>query len=138
VPKRENRKILGTLWDSSIFPNRAPEGHVLLRSMLGGARAAEAALKDADGLASTVMDELGKIMGVSAEPDFVKVYIHEKGIPQYVVGHGKRLEMIDAIADSQKGFYITGNSYRGISVNDCIENSYKLAERIVHDQKLSG
>ena len=135
VPKRENRKILGTLWDSSIFPNRAPEGHVLLRSMLGGARAAEVALQGADGLASTVMDELERIMGIKAQPDFIKVYVHEKGIPQYVVGHGKRLEMIDAIVDSQKGFYITGNSYRGIGVNDCIENSHKLTERILRDWK---
>ena len=135
VPKRENRRILGTLWDSSIFPNRAPEGYVLLRSMLGGVRAAETALQDADRLASTVMDELEKIMDIRVQPDFVKVYIHEKGIPQYVLGHGKRLEMIDAIVNSQSGFYITGNSYRGISVNDCIENSYKLAERILHDWK---
>lgn len=135
VPKRENRKILGTLWDSSIFPNRAPEGHVLLRSMVGGARAAEVALQSADGLASTVMDELERIMGIRTQPDFIKVYVHEKGIPQYVVGHGRRLEMIDSIIYSQKGFYVTGNSYRGIGVNDCIENSYKLAEKIIHDYK---
>jgi oxygen-dependent protoporphyrinogen oxidase len=136
VPKRENRKILGTLWDSSIFPNRAPEGYVLLRSMLGGARAAGLALQDDDGLVTTVMQELERIMDIKAQPDFVKVYIHEKGIPQYVLGHEKSLEIIDTIVDSHKGFYITGNSYRGIGVNDCIENSYKLSEKILHDQKL--
>ncbi len=37
IPKKEGCEILGTLWDSSIFPERAPEGHVLLRSMMGGA-----------------------------------------------------------------------------------------------------
>jgi oxygen-dependent protoporphyrinogen oxidase len=136
VPKREDRKILGTLWDSSIFPNRAPEGYVLLRSMLGGARAAEAALQDNDRLAGTVMHEMAKIMDINAQPDFVKVYTHEKGIPQYVSGHGKRLETIDTIVNGHRGFYITGNSYRGIGVNDCIENSYKLAERIFHDWNL--
>ena len=135
VPKRENRSILGTLWDSSIFPNRAPEGYVLLRSMLGGARAVETALQDTDKLANAVIDEMEKIMDIRVQPDFIRVYVHEKGIPQYVLGHGKKLEVIDAIIDSHKGFYITGNSYRGISVNDCIENSYKLAERISHDWK---
>ena len=137
IPKREDRRILGTLWDSSIFPNRAPEGYVLLRSMLGGARAAELALQDANGLTNAVMYELKKIMDIRAQPDFVKVYTHEKGIPQYVLGHGKRLETIDAIVDSQKGFYLTGNSYRGIGVNDCIENSYKLSEKIFHDWSLT-
>jgi len=136
VPKRENRRILGTLWDSSIFPNRAPEGYVLLRSMLGGARAVEVALQDENRLINTVMDETKKIMDIQAQPDFAKVYTHEKGIPQYLLGHGKRLEVIDTIVSSHKGFYITGNSYRGIGVNDCIENSYKLAERILHEKKL--
>jgi oxygen-dependent protoporphyrinogen oxidase len=135
VPKRENRSILGTLWDSSIFPNRAPEGYVLLRSMLGGARAAEVALQDENRLINTVMDETKKIMDIQAQPDFAKVYTHEKGIPQYLLGHGKRLEMIDTFVSRHKGFYITGNSYRGIGVNDCVENSYKLVERILNDQR---
>jgi oxygen-dependent protoporphyrinogen oxidase len=135
VPKRENRRILGTLWDSSIFPNRAPEGYVLLRSMLGGARAVEVALQDENRLINTVMDETKKIMDIQAQPDFAKVYTHEKGIPQYLLGHGKRLEVIDTIVSSHKGFYMTGNSYRGIGVNDCVENSYKLAERILHEKK---
>jgi oxygen-dependent protoporphyrinogen oxidase len=133
VPKREDRSILGTLWDSSIFPNRAPEGYVLLRSMLGGARATALALQDNDRLAHTVMQELETIMHIKTQPDFVKAYIHEKGIPQYISGHGKRLETIDTIVNGHTGFYITGNSYRGIGVNDCIENSYKLAERIFND-----
>ncbi|MEI6306871.1 MAG: protoporphyrinogen oxidase, partial [Deltaproteobacteria bacterium] len=37
IPKKEGRSILGTLWDSSMFENRAPEGKILLRSMMGGA-----------------------------------------------------------------------------------------------------
>jgi oxygen-dependent protoporphyrinogen oxidase len=136
VPKRENRSILGTLWDSSIFPNRAPEGYVLLRTMLGGARAADVALQDNDRLAHMVINELEKIMDIKVQPDFIRVYTHGKGIPQYGLGHGKSLETIDAIVDSHKGFYITGNSYRGIGVNDCIENSYKLSEKILHDWNL--
>ena len=135
VPKREGRKILGTLWDSSIFPNRAPEGYVLLRSMLGGARSAEVALQEENKLINTVMEEMKKIMDIKAEPDFVKLYTHEKGIPQYLLGHEKTLEIIDKTISIHKNFYITGNAYRGIGVNDCIENSYKLAERIIYDQK---
>jgi oxygen-dependent protoporphyrinogen oxidase len=133
IPFREGRKILGTLWDSSIFPNRAPEGYVLLRSMLGGARKSELAEQDEGKLINLVMAELNDIMGIKAEPDFAKVYRHPKGIPQYPVGHQERLGTIDKIVSKFKGFYITGNAYRGIGVNDCIENSYKLAERILKD-----
>lgn len=131
IPRREGRKILGTLWDSSIFPNRAPEGYVLLRSMVGGARSSELALQDEKRLVDTVMETLRDVMGIRAQPDLVKVYTHEKGIPQYLVGHTRRLEAVEKICGTHRGLYITGNSYRGIGVNDCIENSYKLSERIV-------
>jgi oxygen-dependent protoporphyrinogen oxidase len=133
VPKREGRKILGTLWDSSIFPNRAPEGYVLLRSMIGGARLSDLAMQDDDRLINTVMDELKEIMGIRVQPDFIRVYKHTKGIPQYSFGHEKRLQAISEIVSRFKRFYLTGNAYRGIGVNDCIENSYKLAEKIVEE-----
>lgn len=131
IPNREGRKILGTLWDSSVFPNRAPEGYVLLRSMLGGVRNSELALKERDMLINVVMDELKDIMEIRVQPDFAKVYTHPKGIPQYSPGHEKRLEKIDGIVSRFQGLYITGNAYRGIGVNDCVENSYKLAEKII-------
>ena len=138
VPYREKRRILGTLWDSSIFPNRAPEGYVLLRSMLGGARASSIALQGETRLADMVTGELGDVMGIKAQPDFVKVYVHEKAIPQYTLGHQKRLKLMDDIVVKYKGLYLTGNSYRGISVNDCIENSYKLASEILAEEKNKG
>lgn len=133
VPYREGRKVLGTLWDSSIFPNRAPDGHVLMRSMIGGARASELAMQDRDRLVATVTAELSDIMGIKAEPDFARVYVHEKAIPQYAVGHGERLKIIDALLLKYRKLYITGNAYRGIGVNDCIENSLGLAMRIAED-----
>ncbi|MEW6215471.1 MAG: protoporphyrinogen oxidase [Nitrospirota bacterium] len=133
VPNREKRKILGTLWDSSIFLNRAPEGYVLLRSMLGGVRASELAMQEENKLINIVMDDLRDIMDIKAQPDFVKVYTHEKGIPQYSLGHERRLEAVGKIISRYKGLFLAGNSYRGIGVNDCIENSYKLAERIIEE-----
>lgn len=133
VPYREKRKILGTLWDSSIFPNRAPEGYVLLRSMIGGMRMSNLAMEDDEGLVQIVLRELHDIMKIHATPDFIKVYKHEKGIPQYFPGHEERLASINKISNKFKGFYLTGNAYRGIGVNDCIENSYKLAERIIKE-----
>lgn len=133
VPKREGRKILGTLFDSSIFPNRAPEGHVLLRTMVGGARAASVAMLEDEKLLDTVMAEMDEIAGIRATPDFFRIFRHEQAIPQYVLGHQDRLGRLDAAVSRHKGLYITGNAFRGISVNDCIENSHRLAERILKE-----
>jgi len=135
VPFREGRRILGTLWDSSIFPNRAPEGYVLLRTMLGGARASQTAMQDENGLIDTVTAELGEIMGIRVQPDFARVYVHEKAIPQYTLGHQGRLETLERLLARHRGLYLAGNSYRGISVNDCVENAYRLAGELTAGTK---
>ncbi len=130
IPSREKRRILGTLWDSSIFPNRAPEGYVLLRSMVGGARASALAMEDDTKIIDSVRAEIAEIMGIRATPDFVRVFRHEMAIPQYIIGHSERLKDIDSALSKHKSLYLAGNAYRGIGVNDCIENSWKLASAI--------
>ncbi|TAN45708.1 MAG: protoporphyrinogen oxidase [Nitrospirae bacterium] len=130
VPGKEKRKILGTLYDSSIFPDRAPEGYALLRTMIGGARYPELAMLDDEKLYGAVLSELKQIMGLNAEPDFMQIFRWERAIPQYVIGHHERLARLDAAAEKHKGFYLTGNAYRGVAVNDCIANSIELAEKI--------
>ncbi len=138
VPFREKRKILGTLWDSSIFPNRAPEGYVLLRSMLGGARSSQVAMQDDKKLIDIVVAELADIMGIRVQPDFARVYVHEKAIPQYTTGHQGRLETLERLLGRYTGLFLAGNSYRGISVNDCIENSYRLAGELTAGARTKG
>ena len=136
IPYKERRKILGSLWDSSIFPGRAPEGYVLLRSMVGGSRSSELAMQDDGRLIDIVSEELKDIMDIKVQPDFVKIYRHEKAIPQYNIGHDRKLKAVDEMLLKYKNLYLTGNAYRGIGVNDCIENSYKLAETIIRKEEI--
>jgi oxygen-dependent protoporphyrinogen oxidase len=131
IPHREGRRILGTLWDSSIFPNRAPKGRVLLRTMVGGSQSPELAMLDDDRLVRAVFDELKPIVSLGTEPDMVRIYRWEKAIPQYIAGHGERLAFIDERLKSCPGLYITGNAYHGVGINDCVENSSKISERIL-------
>jgi oxygen-dependent protoporphyrinogen oxidase len=133
IPSREKRTILGTLYDSSIFQGRAPEGYALLRSMVGGARASDLALQKDSALIDMIRNELSDIIGIKSAPDFVRIYRHEMAIPQYTLGHIGRLENMDALLARHKGLFLTGNAYRGISLNDCIGNSAKLAEKIIEE-----
>ena len=133
VPSVEERRILGTLWDSSIFPNRAPQGYVLFRTMLGGARNPDMALQKEEALIDTVLSELKDIMGVDVQPEFSRVYVHEKAIPQYRVGHSSLVEELRSRLEKKfRGLFLTGNAYGGIGFNDCIYNSYKLSETILN------
>jgi oxygen-dependent protoporphyrinogen oxidase len=131
IPKNEGCEILGTLWDSSIFPSRAPEGHVMLRSMMGGAtNPAAVDLSDAE-VKERTMAELKKIMGINAEPDFVRIFRHKRAIPQYVVGHAERLSAIDERLKSHAGLVLTGNAFSGIGLNDCVNAANKAGAQVI-------
>lgn len=130
VPHREKRKILGSVWASSVFDHRAPEGCVLLQVVAGGACDSVTPLLPDEELLKVVREELKDIMGITASPVLTKIFKYEKAIPQYNVGHQKRLDELNAVLEHFPGLYLTGNAYLGVGLNDCIENSFKLAEKI--------
>ena len=131
VPKREKRGILGTLFNSSIFEGQAPEGKVALRTMIGGAINPEATKLDDEATVTLVQKELHDLLGVAADPVFVRVIRHERAIPQYVLGHGARMEKIEGLLAGHPGLFLTGNAYRGVGFNDCVVNAGELAERVL-------
>jgi oxygen-dependent protoporphyrinogen oxidase len=128
IPKEEGRSTLGTLWDSSIFENRAPQGKVLLRSMMGGACFPEYIKLPDEEVIKRVRADLKTIMGIEAKPSFTQVYRHEQAIPQYTVGHGKRLDALAEGCAAVPGIVLTGNSYRGIGLNDCVAAAHRAVD----------
>jgi oxygen-dependent protoporphyrinogen oxidase len=128
IPKKEGRSTLGTLWDSSMFENRAPEGKVLLRSMMGGACFPDYVKLSDDEVVARVRRDLQATMGITVEPSFVRVFRHEQAIPQYTVGHGKRLQALDDLLKHHPGLILTGNSYRGIGLNDCVAAAQRASD----------
>jgi oxygen-dependent protoporphyrinogen oxidase len=133
VPRLEKRKILGALWDSSVFPNRAPAGKALIRAMVGGVRNPELAALPPGRLVDLAREELAVTMGVTAAPALARAFLHDKGIPQYLVGHGKVLERVEGRLAFFPGLYLNSNAYRGIALNDCVLQSRLTAERIAKE-----
>ena len=131
VPGIEGRRILGTLWDSSIFPNRASGDTVLLRTMIGGAKHPEMADLNDDKISDIVFDELKPLLGLKKDPDMLRVYRWEKAIPQYIPGHIDKLKIIDERVRKYPGLYLTGNAYKGIGINDCVVSGYKVVDEIM-------
>ena len=135
VPSKEQRAVLGTIVDSNVFPGRAPEDSILLRSMVGGARTPEFALLPDEQLIDRVRSDLQDILGLKAEPDFIRIFRHQRAIPQYVVGHAARLEAINEHLQRHPGLVLTGNAFKGVSLNDCVVNALKTARVLVpHSQ----
>jgi len=131
VPRGQGPRILGSLWISSIFPERAPRGHVLMTTMIGGAHDPGALELDDDALVRIVRQDLGRVMDVVANPYFVRVMRHPRGIPQYTLGHPDRLDRIAGLLERHPGLWLCGNSYRGISVNACVEEAPRVAGEVL-------
>lgn len=129
-PGSENRSILGTLWDSSIFPNRAPAGWVLLRTLLGGARRRDIPYKSNQKLIDLTYQELKELMGLKKAPDYIKIHRWRHAIPQYNIGHQDRVEKLFRILKKNSGLFVRCNWVGGVSLNDCIQNSFDLANGI--------
>ncbi|HVD92989.1 MAG TPA: protoporphyrinogen oxidase [Vicinamibacterales bacterium] len=132
VPRGEGPRILGALWETSIYDHRAPHGKVLVRVMIGGASDAGVLdeLTDA-ALLALVRDDLERTMGLRLAPEFVHIARHRRGIPQYTVGHDARLARIDRVLQQYPGLFVGGNSYRGVSVNACVEDAPRVAAQVV-------
>ena len=131
VPRGTGPRILGCLWDSSIFPGRAPEGKVLLRAMIGGAHDPQAMLLTDQEMTERVLADLRLTMGLEAEPLFTRVYRWRLGIGQYTVGHQARLDRIHAALARNPGLWVAGSSFYGISMNACIEKAGEQAREIL-------
>nr|WP_320049701.1 protoporphyrinogen oxidase [uncultured Desulfuromonas sp.] len=131
IPKKEGCSVLGTLWDSSIFPHRAPKDKVLLRSMMGGATRPQAIGLTDDQVLALVQADLERIMGIKATPEMVRIFRHEQAIPQYVSGHAALVTQIRRELESVPHFYLTGNAYEGIGLNDCVANANKTATAVL-------
>jgi oxygen-dependent protoporphyrinogen oxidase len=122
--------ILGVLWDSSIFPDRAPPGCKSIRVLLGGQRSPELVNQDEAGLIRTARAGLEKSMGLTQDADVTFVKRWDRGIPSYAPGHIASVKAIFDRVAAIPGLYLNCNAYRGIAMNDCARNSRELAMRI--------
>jgi protoporphyrinogen/coproporphyrinogen III oxidase len=129
-PQRERRDVLGVQWCSSIFPDRAPPGLVLLRAMCGGWNRPEMLDWDDERLLNAVRGELRCAMRIEAVPVFHRIIRWREAIPQYHLGHLERVTWIEIRLSRHPGLFLGGNAYRGVALNDCIEQASLLAEQV--------
>jgi protoporphyrinogen/coproporphyrinogen III oxidase len=130
TPQRTRRDILGVQWCSSIFPDRAPPGFVLLRAIAGGWHRGDIAGWSDERLLEAVRSEFRITMGITAAPVFHHIARWEKAIPQYHLGHFERVAKIEAMVAAHPGLFLTGNAYHGVAMNDCTQEAVRMAERV--------
>jgi oxygen-dependent protoporphyrinogen oxidase len=130
IPEKEGFNILGALFSSSLFPNRAPAGQVVLTCYIGGARSPLLPGKSAAQLVEMAVKDLGTILGISGPPTFQHVAVYRQAIPQYNLGFGKMRALMNDMESKAPGLFVAGHARDGISLGDSIVSAHKAAERI--------
>jgi len=132
IPKVEGFKILGTIFSSALFPNRAPSGHILLTSYVGGERQPELARLPADQLVELVVADLKVLLGIRGRPVFTYCANWPRAIPQYNVGYGRFKELLAGTETALPGLFFAGQYRDGVSLGDSIVSGVNMAERIIN------
>jgi oxygen-dependent protoporphyrinogen oxidase len=120
VPRSEGKAILAATFSSVKYSGRAPAGHVLIRSFLGGALNPGVLGEDDASLVARTRRELHEALGVSAEPVLVRAARWPASMPQYRVGHLARVETIERRVATLPGLLLAGAAYRGVGIADCV------------------
>ncbi|GMV93601.1 MAG: protoporphyrinogen oxidase [Candidatus Hydrogenedentota bacterium] len=130
IPRTQGKRILGCLWTSSIFPHQAPEGHVLLRTMIGGYTDPDAVEMSDSDFVDLLRRELYPLLRIEGEPEMLRIFRHRRGIPQYLLHHGETLAVVEAAEATYPGLVFAGNAYRGVGLNDCVVSAHRAVNQV--------
>jgi oxygen-dependent protoporphyrinogen oxidase len=130
VPRSARLRVLGSVWNSSLFPGRAPAGNALLTSFVGGATDPEAAMLEPQELVRLIHSEISPLLSIAGEPVFSSVTIWPRALPQYNLGHAGCLARIEQLRAQFPGLWLAGNYLRGPAIGSCVDQALAVAEEV--------
>jgi oxygen-dependent protoporphyrinogen oxidase len=130
VPRSEGLRVLGTVWNSSLFTGRAPEGMACFTSFAGGATDPALCGLSGDEIAEIICAEVGRVLGITGAPVTYMVHRYARALPQYNLGHSETVTALGTAASSVPGLFLTGNYLSGPSIGSCIEQANQTADAV--------
>lgn len=130
APRGQGVRSLGVINATVSSPGAAPPGAVLFRAIAGGALDPEFASLPREAQVEAVRQDLALTMGVTAKPRMQTEFFWDHAIPQYLVGHERRIAHIEEQVTRLPGLHLVGNAYRGVGVTDCLREGKRLAGSI--------
>jgi len=130
VPRSSGLRTLGTVWNSSLFPRRAPDKHVLLTSFVGGATDPGAVDLPPEDLERLVHREISPLLGLGGEPSMARVTRCRRAIPQYTLGHTERLGIVRESLRRVPGLWFAGAYGSSPAIGACVEAAFAVAEQV--------
>ncbi len=127
APRGEGLRTLGSIWNSSLFAERAPDRWIVTTNFIGGATDPEAIGLSDEELIRVVHNDLSVVLNISGEPRRLPITRYDRAIPQYNLGHAARAARIEVELRNHPGLWIAGNYLRGVSLGDCIKQAERIA-----------
>lgn len=131
APPIERRAVMGVLFSSTLFPRRAPDGHVGLTVMVGGSLRPDLAAAGDGATLETIRQELAELLGVQGEPVFMRVNRWPAAIPQYNLGYERYQQAMTDFELRHANLYIGGNVRDGVALTSCIAAGERLATLVI-------
>jgi oxygen-dependent protoporphyrinogen oxidase len=125
----ENVRVLGVVFESIVWPDRAPDDHVLLRCIFGGGRDPEAATLPDASLIDHATRDVRTVLGITAAPVHQSVVRSTRGVAQYAVGHRELVRAAVTAARTHK-LVLAGADYRGPGVNDLVADADLIVDEV--------
>ena len=130
VPRSEGLRILGTVWSSALFAERAPRGMASFTSFLGGTTDPEMISYSADQIAAIAVSELSSVLGITASPAAHHLARWQHALPQYNLGHQAVVSDLRKLCERTPGIFLVGNYLGGPSLGSCVEQANEVAQTV--------
>jgi protoporphyrinogen/coproporphyrinogen III oxidase len=130
IPPEEGKLLVGCTWSSAKWPHLSDDNLVLIRCMVGRRGDTRWLGMDDDALVRGVHEELVESMGLTSGPIHQSIQRWPNGMPQYVVGHQKRLDAVEAALGDLPGLYLTGAAFRGVGLASCVADAERTSQKV--------
>ena len=130
TPEQEGRFSLGTLFSSNMFPGRAPAGHILFETLIGGRRHPERLDLGDEELIDNALKDVRDVLKLKGDPIFTKVLRPWGSIPQLENDYPQLLKWRNALSEKLPGLHVCGFGWEGIGLNDMMKHGIRTAEAI--------
>jgi len=130
VPRDEKLRVLGTVFNSTLFAGRAPEGIVCITSFAGGATDPKLCELSDEEITETICAEVARVLAIAGKPVATNLHRYARALPQYNLGHTQVVKSLEALAAAMPGLFLAGNYLSGPSIGTCVEQADRTAEAV--------
>ncbi|SMO32135.1 protoporphyrinogen oxidase [Solitalea koreensis] len=131
VATNQQQPILGCLFNDQIFESFCKAGYSSYTVMIGGGNFVDFEKYTDQDFSLMARQTLAKHLNnpslLRADEELITVW--NEAIPAYNIGHKTILKQLEALT-SNTSLIVSGNFTKGVAVNDCIKEAYKLVQHI--------